>query len=158
MFNDEAVATSSVKALYLLDRIGDTESLVSVESVKQCEWECIENREEWEEIDTSTRADSVQNINGEFSISTQCIEDFSLQVRRLGREEYRHIGGYLNELRERYMRVMYLPLRTMRINRKIIYLPSRYRVITARGFNVFRVKGIEEACLVVGVAECPRMN
>ncbi len=150
VFRDGGLVEPSLKALYLLERMGDTESLVSVESVNLCEVELIGDEGE---VDTSTRADKVREVYGDFMAMRQCVEEFSLKIKRVGRVEFR--GGarrYLEDLSKKYTRIIYLPLRAEVVDDKILYLPSRFKVKTMKGFKLVRVKGFTEACLVTGAA------
>lgn len=82
VFNDEKFATDAYKALYLVERVGDTESLVSVESVQFAEVEPLKSSSE--EVDTYFPLRSVrfESLRGRFQLYDMHPMEFAAKVKR----------------------------------------------------------------------------
>ncbi|RLF05131.1 MAG: type I-A CRISPR-associated protein Cas5 [Thermoprotei archaeon] len=122
VFRDGELASKAVKALYLLERLGDTESCVSVDEVGEGE---LEPLGEEGVVDTYTPADWVRTVRGAFSLDSMCPEEVAAIVIRKREDIMRRLVKYV------------LPLREIREN---LFAPSPYRVGVREGFSLWSVK------------------
>lgn len=151
VFHNNELSSKAQKALFLLERIGDTESLVAIESVNLCS---LKELKETADIDTSTRADWVESISGNFVAVRMYTEDFACEVKRVGREKekLKNTKTYLNELRKKYERMFYLPLKAEVLRNRLYFIPTSFRAQPKPGFKVIEAEAEDKARLVVSSA------
>ncbi len=148
VFRNHDLALKAEKALFLLERIGDTESLVAVESINLCRLSKIGEKAD---VDTSTRADWVNGIEGDFVAARMCVEGFAREVVRVGRGKLGTASRYLDELREKYECMFYLPLKIERVKDRVFFVPTNLRLEVKPGFKIVEAEAEDRARLVVSL-------
>ena len=115
-------ASAALEALYLLERLGDTESCVYVSVVEEAELEKAGRRGV---IDTCTPRDWLNKIvRGRFSLDYMSPEELACKVLRT-REDVRRAVEYVIPLYEEKENLM---------------IPSAYEAEVKEGFCIWRVK------------------
>jgi len=137
VFKDDEDASKALEALYLVERLGDTESCVYICEVFEGRLEAVGRRGL---IDTYTPRDWLEKIlKGSFSLTLMCPEGLAIKVKR--------IGENLKEVMVEYV----LPLYEEKEN--ILY-PTFYEAEVKEGFGIWRVISNDfEASLVIPSGE-----
>ena len=131
LFKEDSFAEEAAKALYLLERLGDTESLTSLHWVALAEVEDLESEEG--EVDTyfSVKCVETDRIRGSFIAYNMHPMGAAVKVRRK-LEDLGEVETYI------------LPLSEVR---RGLLMPGKVRVSVRRGCRILRVKaeGFEAA-------------
>jgi CRISPR-associated protein Cas5 subtype I-A len=121
--------------LYLFGRLGDTESLTSIERVEEAALEPLGSEGY---VDTYTPLEWVEGYgDGVFSLIKMCREELcAVPVRR--REDY-----------ERYSSVYLVPISEKQVEGRSVLEEARVRIRTRRGYAIWRVSGAGAEARVV---------
>jgi len=132
LFKDDESASKALEALYLVERLGDTESCVCVTEVLEGKLEVVGQRGP---IDTSTPKSWIRRINrGRYSLAQMCPEELAAKVKRSMMDLKRAVIEYV------------LPLYEEREN---LLFPTIYEAEVEEGFSIWKVtSGDFEANLV----------
>jgi len=120
VFKDEELAMKASKALYLLERLGDTESCICVEEIRDIKLKSV-GREG--EVDTYTPFEWLEGISGSFSVEKMFPERFAVKPIRTRAEAAEELVDYVVPLCEVKGNVLKL---------------SPYRVKTKEGYSVWK--------------------
>jgi CRISPR-associated protein Cas5 subtype I-A len=121
--------------LYLLGRLGDTESLISVERVEEA---TIEHLGSEEYVDTYTPVEWVESYGeGFFSLIRMCREELCAKPVR-SRDDY-----------ERCMSVYIVPMTEEWVKGSLILKGAKVRIRTKRGYTIWGIKGISGEARIV---------
>lgn len=133
LFEDDESASRALEALYLVERLGDTESCVCVTEVLEGRLEVVGQRGL---IDTSTPKNWIKRIyRGRYSLAQMCPEQLAAKVKRS-----------MTDLREATIEYV-LPLYEEREN---LLFPTFYEAEVEEGFSIWKVTSSNfEANLVI---------
>jgi len=128
VFKDVVEAPRVLSWLYLIGRIGDTESLVSLESVGEASLEPLGYEGQ---VDTYTPLEWVESYGeGTFSLARLCGEELCAKVVRKREDYEKHSTTYIVPLAEKGSG-----------RERRILEASKVYVRTARGYKIWKVKG-----------------
>lgn len=136
VFRGDVDARKVCAWLHLLGRLGDTESLISIERVGEAAMESLGSEGY---VDTYTPVEWLESYGeGEFSLMRMCKEEMAATVTRGPRDYKKHSLVYL------------VPLAERRMGRGLVALQeSRVRVKVRRGYSIWRVEGAGATANVV---------
>jgi len=126
--DDDYFVDEAIKSLYLAERIGDTESLVSVVRVEEAKLERLD-REGY--VDTYTPLSLIESFDGDtFSLIKMQREELAGKVKRTQRD--------LEKYSEKYI----VPLAEKKIGREehVLLERTKVKVKVKEGFYIWRVK------------------
>jgi CRISPR-associated protein Cas5 subtype I-A len=135
VFKNAAGVEKVRRWLYLLGRLGDTESLISVEEVEEAAMEPLGSEEY---VDTYTPLEWVERYgDGAFSLIRMCREELCAKPVR-GREDY-----------ERYSSVYLVPISERWVKERSVLGEAQVRIRAKRGYAIWGVRGASTGARVV---------
>jgi len=123
-----------MKFLHLLNRVGDTESLISVRAVREAD---IIGEEESSLVDTYTPCDWVENVSGDYLSIRLCEEEYA--EHRLERIRGKPSDLARKKLEDflKFSKNFYLPLKVERTSRNyLLYRPAVFSAKAKNGFTI----------------------
>lgn len=138
LFLDEEIAEKAKKAIYLLSRIGDTESLTSVSSIYEMELLSVEKQGS---IDTYTPCTWIENVSGNFVVARLCNEEYAELSQKIIKGKPADVTKARLALYKEYSEEFYLPFAIKLTERGyIIYKPTSLLARAKSGYVIAHLK------------------
>ncbi|MBS7612292.1 type I-A CRISPR-associated protein Cas5 [Candidatus Bathyarchaeota archaeon] len=147
LFTDDEIAEKSTKSLSLINRVGDTESLISITRVERT---TLIGREKSGLIDTYTPSSWLERASGNFVISKFCKENYAkYRLEKVGGKPA-DVARKRLELFLKFSEDFYLPLTVEKTTKNyLIYKPVAFLAKTKDDFTIAHFKTTKDDAKIV---------